>query len=76
MNCSEKANHSIACTVQQCAHHCKNDDYCSLDRIPGPVHRLQILPEKLKRDKQHAGTRDFAFLHVFSTCNLRGIAVK
>lgn len=33
MNCNENANHCIACTVEQCAHHCKNDNYCSLDRI-------------------------------------------
>ena len=26
-------NHCIACTVQQCAHHCGSDNYCSLDRI-------------------------------------------
>ena len=31
--CGEKTNHCIACTVQQCAHHCKDDNYCSLDRI-------------------------------------------
>ena len=30
-NCNP--NHCISCTVQQCAHHCKNDNYCSLDRI-------------------------------------------
>ena len=27
------ANKSIACTVHQCAHHCENENYCSLDRI-------------------------------------------
>ena len=27
------ANKSIECTVQQCAHHCESENYCSLDRI-------------------------------------------
>ena len=31
MNCH--ANKSIECTVQQCAHHCNEANYCSLDRI-------------------------------------------
>ena len=31
MNC--KANKSIECTVQQCAHHCQDANFCSLDRI-------------------------------------------
>ena len=31
MNCH--ANKSIECTVQQCAHHCDEANYCSLDRI-------------------------------------------
>ncbi len=33
MNIGEKSNPSIACTVQQCAHHCKNENHCSLDSI-------------------------------------------
>ena len=31
MNCH--ANKSIECTVQQCAHHCTGENYCSLDKI-------------------------------------------
>ena len=31
MNCH--ANKSIECTVQQCAHHCQAENYCSLDKI-------------------------------------------
>ena len=27
------ANKCIECTVQQCAYHCENENYCSLDRI-------------------------------------------
>ena len=27
------ANKSIECTVQQCAHHCDKENYCSLERI-------------------------------------------
>ncbi|MBR6377622.1 MAG: DUF1540 domain-containing protein [Oscillospiraceae bacterium] len=26
-------NHSIACTVEQCTHHCGRDNYCSLNQI-------------------------------------------
>ena len=31
MNCH--ANKCIECTVNQCAYHCENENYCSLDRI-------------------------------------------
>ena len=31
MNCN--ANKSIECTVQSCAYHCDNANYCSLERI-------------------------------------------
>ena len=31
MDC--KANKSIECTVQQCANHCTDANYCALDRI-------------------------------------------
>ena len=31
MNCN--ANKCIECTVQQCAYHCSDANYCSLDRI-------------------------------------------
>jgi len=31
MNCH--ANKSIECTVKSCAHHCDQENYCSLDRI-------------------------------------------
>lgn len=30
---NDHANKSIECTVQQCAHHCDEANYCSLDRI-------------------------------------------
>lgn len=36
MNCH--ANKSIECTVRQCAHHCENENYCSLDRIMVGTH--------------------------------------
>lgn len=26
-------NNSIACTVKECKHHCKHDNYCTLDQI-------------------------------------------
>ena len=31
MNCN--ANKSIECTVKQCAHHCDEANFCSLERI-------------------------------------------
>lgn len=33
-----KANKSIGCTVQQCVHHCGNENYCSLDSIKVGTH--------------------------------------
>ena len=38
MNCH--ANKSIECTVAQCAHHCQNENYCSLDRIMVGTHEV------------------------------------
>lgn len=38
MNCH--ANKSIECTVQQCANHCENENYCSLDRILVGTHEV------------------------------------
>jgi len=29
----KNANKCIECTVTQCAHHCEEQDYCSLDQI-------------------------------------------
>ncbi len=33
MTHQKNPNHCISCTVEQCAHHCQNDNYCSLDSI-------------------------------------------
>ncbi len=33
MNCSNNANNSIKCTVNECKYHCCDKDYCSLDCI-------------------------------------------
>ena len=33
MNGTCSANHCIECMVKQCAYHCDNENYCSLDRI-------------------------------------------
>lgn len=38
MNCNK--NQAIKCTVQQCAHHCGNENYCSLDSILVGTHEL------------------------------------
>ena len=32
------ANKCIECTVQQCAHHCAGQNYCSLDHIVVGTH--------------------------------------
>ena len=26
-------NYSIGCTITECTHHCKDDNYCTLDKI-------------------------------------------
>ncbi len=33
-----QANQSIKCTVQQCANHCQNQNYCSLQSITVGTH--------------------------------------
>ncbi|MGI5959101.1 MAG: DUF1540 domain-containing protein [Massiliimalia sp.] len=38
--CKCTANHSIQCTVQQCSHHCGQENYCSLDHIMVGTHEL------------------------------------
>ena len=30
---NDHANKCIECTVRDCAHHCQNENYCSLDKI-------------------------------------------
>lgn len=37
MNC-HKFNNSIECTVHQCANHCSDCNYCSLDKIKVGTH--------------------------------------
>lgn len=34
----KQANKSIHCTVEQCANHCKGEDYCALDCINVGTH--------------------------------------
>ncbi len=34
----ENVNKSIQCTVEQCRHHCKSHDYCSLDTVQIGTH--------------------------------------
>ena len=38
MNCS--GNKCIECTVQQCAHHCADSNYCTLDHILVGTHEM------------------------------------
>ena len=35
-----RANHCIKCTVQQCANHCQNENYCALDCITVGTHEM------------------------------------
>ena len=44
MNCH--ANKCIECTVQQCAYHCENENYCSLDRILVGTHETNPTVEE------------------------------
>ena len=44
MNCH--ANKCIECTVQQCAYHCENENYCSLDRIRVGTHETNPTVEE------------------------------
>lgn len=37
-NMDYKANRCIACTVEQCTHHCSSENYCSLDKIQVGTH--------------------------------------
>ena len=37
------ANKSIECTVRQCAHHCDEANYCSLERIMVGTHESDTL---------------------------------
>ena len=36
--CSCTPNRSIKCTVQACAHHCQNEQYCGLNAIQVGTH--------------------------------------
>ena len=38
MNNKASANMAIKCTVQQCSHHCPDQNYCSLDSITVGTH--------------------------------------
>ena len=37
-SCSCTPNKSIKCSVTQCAHHCKSDNYCALNSIQVGTH--------------------------------------
>ena len=37
---NHNANKCIECTVQSCAYHCDNENYCSLDRILVGTHEV------------------------------------
>ncbi len=38
MSCCSNANKAIGCTVEKCAHHCKSEDYCTLDHVSIGAH--------------------------------------
>ena len=37
-NMNDHANKCIECSVRSCAHHCENQDYCSLEQIHVGTH--------------------------------------
>ena len=41
-----EANKQIRCTVQQCAYHCKDQQYCTLNEIVVGTHELN--PSKVE----------------------------
>ena len=41
-----RANSSIKCTVHQCAYHCEDKNYCSLDSITVGTHEKNPTTEK------------------------------
>ena len=46
MNCNTNANKAIACTVNQCTHHCANENYCSLSQIQVGTHETNPTVEQ------------------------------
>lgn len=38
MSCSNTPNECIKCTVNECKHHCKQQDYCSLSCVTIGTH--------------------------------------
>lgn len=45
-SCSCTPNKSIKCSVKQCAHHCKDDNYCALSSIQIGTH--EVNPTEVK----------------------------
>ena len=44
--CACTPNQSIKCTVNNCAHHCQDTDYCGLNAIHvSPASRVWIFPK-------------------------------
>ncbi len=37
----ENVNRCVQCTVEQCRYHCKNEDYCSLERVQIGTHESE-----------------------------------
>lgn len=42
----DQANHSIECSVKDCAFHCSHEDYCSLDTIRVGCHEKHAVNEQ------------------------------
>ncbi len=38
MSCNNMANKCIGCTVTQCAYHCKDENYCTLNKVSIGTH--------------------------------------
>ncbi|MCQ2424029.1 MAG: DUF1540 domain-containing protein [Clostridia bacterium] len=52
-------NKSIACTVKQCAHHAKSEDFCSLNSIRVGTHEANpTMSQCVDCESFRLGTRD------------------
>ena len=75
------ANRSIECTVQQCAHHCQGENYCSLNKILVGTHEahptVDQCPDcKSFRKKSTRKRRRFAAAFSLTGVSKQGMIVE
>ena len=51
MACCGNKNESIKCTINNCEHHCKTENYCSLNEIQVGTHEANPTMEMCIRDR-------------------------